>query len=240
MTPGYILSADGSPFEDQDVAAMKRETLAHEFGEAFEVVEHPTGAWAVVRSTDPAPRTIPEAGHPTDPVPIAEAVDGAIPEGPGDVLTRVRSAGGRARPEGYRNTEPAVGVERRLFSAGEHKERLDKSSAPDSDDRARMSRVLDRVHARFIEAVTASRGERLVATPEVAFCRAFRVGEEAVELGLADDLCTLANAIDRVGGAYLRDFTPRRSVLERLSDHIAIRVSGLPGLQTAPRPTCPA
>ena len=235
MTPVYILSADGSPFEDQDVAAMKRETLAHELGEAFEVVEHPTGGWAVVRSTNPARRTTPEAAHPTESVPIAEVVDGAIPEGPGDVLARVRSAGW-ARPEGHRNTQPAVGVERRLFSAGEHKDRLYMSSALDRDDRARMSQGLDRVHAQFIEAVTASRGEGVVATPEVAFCVALRVGEEAVEPGLADDLCTLANAIDRVGGAYLHDFTPRRSVLEYLSDQIAIHVSGLLGLQTAPRP----
>ena len=130
----------------------------------------------------------------------------------------------------------AVGVERRLFSAGEHKDRLDMFSALDSDDRAKMSQVLDRVHAQFIKAVTASRGERLAATPEVAFSGDFWVGEEAVELGLADDLCTLGNAIDRVGGAYMRDFTPRRSLVERLSDQIAIHVSGLFGLEVAPRP----
>ena len=107
MTPEYMLSADGSPFEDQDVTAMKRDILAREFGEAFEVVEHPAGRWAVVRGADPALQAAPEAAHPTDPVPITGWVDGAIPEGPGDVLARARSAG-RARPEGRRNTEPAV------------------------------------------------------------------------------------------------------------------------------------
>ena len=109
-------------------------------------------------------------------------------------------------------------------------------SALDSDDRARMSRVLDRVHARFIEAVIASRGEHLAGTPEVAFSRDSRVGEVAVEFGLADDLGTLANAVDRIGGAYMRDFTPRGSLLERVSGQIAIHVSGLLGPQTAPRP----
>ena len=107
MTPEYMLSADGGPFEDQDAAAMMRDILARKLGEAFEVVEHPTGGWAVVRGADPSPQAAREATHPTDPVPIAGLVDGAIPEGPGDVLARSRSAG-RARPEGHRNTELAA------------------------------------------------------------------------------------------------------------------------------------
>ena len=107
MTPEYMLSADGGPFEDQDAAAMMRDILARKLGEAFGVMEHPTGGWAVVRGADPSPQAAREATHPTDPVPIAGSVDGAIPEGPGDVLARSRSAG-RARPEGHRNTEPAA------------------------------------------------------------------------------------------------------------------------------------
>ena len=38
MTPEDMLSADGSPFEDQDTAAMKRDMLARAFGEAFQLV----------------------------------------------------------------------------------------------------------------------------------------------------------------------------------------------------------
>ena len=237
MTPGYILSADGTPFEDQHAAAMQHDMLARELGEAFKLVEHPTGGWTVVRGADAALQATPESAHPTEPVPIAEAVQGAMPEGPGDVLAGARSAG-PARPEGHCNTEAAVGVERRLCSAGEHKGRLDMSSALDSDDRARMCQVLDRVHAEFIEADTASCGERLAETPEVVFCGDFRVGEERVELGLAEDLYTLASAFDRVGGACPRDFTPRRSLMERLSDRTAVHVSGL--LADSPAPDVPA
>ena len=129
-----------------------------------------------------------------------------------------------------------VGVERRLFTGGEHKDRLDMFSALEDDDRTKMSQVLDRVHAQYIGAVTKSRGPRLAGTPADLFSGDFWVGEEAVELGLADELCTLADALEDLGAAYMRDFTPRGSLLDRVTDRLAIHVAGRVRLHATPRP----
>ena len=109
-------------------------------------------------------------------------------------------------------------------------------SALDNDDREKMARLLEAVHAQFIDAVIASRGERLTGTPEVVFSGDLWVGEEAVTLGLVDELCTLGHALDELGAAHTRDYTPRRSLLERVSDELAIRAAAMLALGAAPRP----
>lgn len=84
----YILAAGGQPFQDWDAANLKRRTVARELDdEAFQVVRHPHGGFAIARD---------EAGsdeeRDNDRVDAAEAVEFAsvyeVPEAPGDVLTR--------------------------------------------------------------------------------------------------------------------------------------------------------
>ena len=129
----------------------------------------------------------------------------------------------------------SVGVEPRLFSAGEHKTRLSMFSAVDGEDRAKMQQLLDRVHAQFSSAVASSRDGRLAAPPEVLFSGDFWVGEEAVKLGLADSLCTLTDAIDSLGATHTRDFSPREDFFDRITDQIAIRAAELMSPHQSPQ-----
>ena len=129
----------------------------------------------------------------------------------------------------------SVGVEPRLFSAGEHKTRLNMFAALDGEDRAKMQQLLDRVHEQFSGDVALARDGRLTAPPETLFSGDFWVGEEAVELGLADELCTLTDAIDALGASYTRDFSPREDLFDRLTDQIAIRAAELMSTHQSPR-----
>ncbi len=130
----------------------------------------------------------------------------------------------------------AVGIERRLLSSGPHKDRLDIFSALDADDRDKMTGLLGRVHDQFIEAVMARRGERFTVTPEVLFSGDFWVGEEAVHLGLVDELCSLEQALEALGATYTRDFSPRPSLFDRMSEEIAVRAAGLLRLNAGTTP----
>ena len=130
----------------------------------------------------------------------------------------------------------SVGVEPRLFSAGEHKTRLNMFSAMDTDDRAKMHSLLARVHAQFVGAVQSARDGRLVGAPEELFSGDFWVGDEAVELGLADELCTLTDALGSLGAAYARDFSPREDFFDRITDQLAIGAAELLQAQHAPPP----
>lgn len=128
-----------------------------------------------------------------------------------------------------------VGVEPRLFGSGEHKTRLNMFSPLDGDDRDKMQDLLAHVHAQFVGAVQRAREGRLAAPSEVLFSGDFWVGEEAVEMGLADELCTLTDAIGRLGATQARDFSPREDFWDRVTEQIAIRTADLMSTHSVPR-----
>jgi protease-4 len=77
--------------------------------------------------------------------------------------------------------------------------------------------MLDQIHKQFIDAVKAGRGKRLKETPET-FSGLFWTGQQAVELGLADQLGNLDFVAREVVKAEdLVDYTRRDNVAERLA-----------------------
>lgn len=112
-----------------------------------------------------------------------------------------------------------LGVERRIFAAGEHKVRLDMLKPVSDEDKAKFERTLAQLHRNFIEAVKAGRGDRLKASDDVLFNGDFWTGTEALELGLVDGIATpdmaLAEAFD--GATRVRDYTPTRGLLSQLT-----------------------
>ena len=81
-----------------------------------------------------------------------------------------------------------LGVERRLYTAGEHKVRLDPFSAENPDDRAWLEKLQKDVHGFFKDRVKTSRGKRLKATQKKAFSGDVWLGPEALEMGLIDGI----------------------------------------------------
>jgi len=117
---------------------------------------------------------------------------------------------------GFTGLMEKLGVERRLMTAGENKGFLDPFSPQTEAQRAYAQTMLDQIHRQFIDVVKAGRGQRLKETPEM-FSGLFWSGQQAVELGLADQL----GSVDFVAREVVKaeevvDYTRRDNVAERL------------------------
>jgi signal peptide peptidase SppA len=88
-----------------------------------------------------------------------------------------------------------IGVERRLYTAGEHKAMLDPFLPEDPDDVARLKAIQREIHAIFIGLVKKSRGTRLKGADDLLFTGEYWAGETAVSLGLADGVGDLRSTL---------------------------------------------
>ncbi len=78
-----------------------------------------------------------------------------------------------------------LGIERRVYTAGESKVILDPFQPEKPEDVARLKAIQEEVHDHFIDIVRARRGDVLKDSGEV-FSGMFWSGKKAVALGLAD------------------------------------------------------
>lgn len=118
---------------------------------------------------------------------------------------------------GFTGLMDKLGVERRLLTAGENKGFLDPFSPQTDKQKAYALAMLDQIHQQFIAAVKAGRGKRLKETPEL-FSGLFWSGQQAIELGLADQLGNLDYVAREVVKAEdIVDYTRRDNVAERLA-----------------------
>jgi protease-4 len=118
---------------------------------------------------------------------------------------------------GFTGLMDKLGVERRLLTAGENKGFLDPFSPQTEKQRAFAQAMLNQIHEQFIAVVKAGRGKRLKETPEM-FSGLFWTGQQALELGLADQFGSLELvARDIVKAEEIIDYTRRDNVAERLA-----------------------
>jgi len=126
---------------------------------------------------------------------------------------------------GFTGTMEKLGVERRLYTAGEHKGTLDPFSPENPQDVAHMNGLLKEVHQQFINAVKDGRGERLKISDDM-FSGLFWTGERAKTMGLVDEFSSSsAVARDVVGQEDLVDYTPSQNLLDRLMDRLGASVA---------------
>lgn len=122
---------------------------------------------------------------------------------------------------GFDNILRRVGIERRLFTAGEHKAFLDPYTPVRKDDVARARTILNDTHRHFIDAVLESRGSRLRGEQKMLFNGDFWTGEKALALGLVDGIGDLPSVLKAVFHVeYTRDYTPVPSLFERLQERL--------------------
>lgn len=127
---------------------------------------------------------------------------------------------------GFTGVMDKVGVERRLMTAGENKGFLDPFSPQTEKQRAFAQAMLNQIHQQFIAVVKAGRGKRLKETPEM-FSGLFWTGQQAIELGLADQLGTLEFvAREVVKAEEIIDYTRRENVAERLAKKFGAAIGG--------------
>lgn len=128
----------------------------------------------------------------------------------------VGSIGVVSRSFGLAGLLDRLGVERRLYTAGEHKARLDPF-LPEKDEDVQWLRDLQsQLHGQFVDWVKSRRGEKLSATTEL-FDGEVWTGDKAVELGLVDGVGTMREVVaKRFPDAEVSTVEPRKPLLARL------------------------
>ncbi|TPE50430.1 S49 family peptidase [Amaricoccus solimangrovi] len=122
---------------------------------------------------------------------------------------------------GFQDFIARHGIERRVHTAGTDKSMLDPFRPERAEDVARLEGLQAVIHRNFIDQVRSRRGALL--REDGLFTGDFWLGEQAIELGLADALGHLVPTMKALYGEKVRfqPMAPRRPLLRRL---------GLPGV----------
>jgi signal peptide peptidase SppA len=147
---------------------------------------------------------------------------------PSSILGSIGVVGGSF---GFQELIKKIGVERRLYTAGEHKATLDPFLPENPDDVARVKTLQREIHAIFIALVKQSRGARLKGTDDVLFSGEYWAGETSVTLGLGDAIGDLRSVLRARYGDKVR--TPVIAPSAGLLSGLLGRRSGA-GTTTAP------
>lgn len=125
---------------------------------------------------------------------------------------------------GFTGTMDKLGVERRLYTAGENKGFLDPFSPERAEEVEFWEQVLTTTHKQFIDQVRQGRGDRLKKDDHL-FSGLIWTGEQALELGLIDGLgSTSYVARDIVGKQDLVDYSRSESALRELIGRLGVSV----------------
>lgn len=144
-----------------------------------------------------------------------------------DKASLVGSIGVTAASFGFVETLEKLGIERRVYTSGEHKAFLDPFQPQKDSETQFWQSVLGTTHQQFIDSVKKGRGERLKwqEHPEL-FSGLVWSGEQALELGLVDALGSSSMvAREVIGERTLVDFTVEDSPFDRFAKHFGSSVA---------------
>ena len=141
---------------------------------------------------------------------------------------------------GLEQAADKLGVERRVFTAGENKDLMDPFSPVKPSHRKHVQTMLDDIHQQFIAAVKKGRGNRLKVDghPEL-FSGLFWTGERAMDLGLIDGLMSPGQVVREVVGEeemlnYSASRSPMEEFIRRFGVSIGEGVATQLGLSASP------
>jgi serine protease SohB len=122
---------------------------------------------------------------------IACAADEIICD-PSSIVGSIGVVGGSF---GFSKLIDKLGIERRLYTSGDHKAMLDPFLPEKPDDVERLKSVQREIHEGFIDLVKQSRGTRLKGQEKTLFSGEYWTGSKAIEFGLADALGDLRGTL---------------------------------------------
>lgn len=121
---------------------------------------------------------------------------------------------------GFTEALEKLGIERRVFTAGENKAMLDPFSSLAEDNVKHLRGMLEDIHQQFINVVKEGRGDKLDNDAEL-FSGLMWTGAQSVELGLVDDLASASEvAREVIGAEEIIDYTIRENYLDRFARQI--------------------
>ncbi len=121
---------------------------------------------------------------------------------------------------GFVDAMKKLGVQRRLYTAGEHKGFLDPFTPEKKADKEHIQKMLASIHAQFIDVVKKGRGKRLKESPNL-YSGYVWTGEQSVAMGLIDGLGSSSYvAREIIGAEDIVDFTPKPSYLDQFAKQL--------------------
>ncbi len=134
---------------------------------------------------------------------------------------------------GFPQALQKLGIERRVYTAGEHKSTLDPFLPEDEHDVARLKAIQQDIHHMFIGLVRERRGERLSGSDDTLFSGEYWVAKTAKDLGLIDQLGDVRSVLrERFGDNVMMPLVPaERSLFGRRAQGVSgISPEGLFGI----------
>lgn len=142
-----------------------------------------------------------------------------------DKASLVGSIGVISSSFGFVDSLEKLGIERRVFTAGESKAFLDPFSPMKDADKEFWRGVLSVTHKQFIEQVKKGRGDRLKSSDKV-FSGLIWTGEQALDIGLVDGLgSTGFVAREVIGQENIVDFSVKRTPFQEFADRLGMAVA---------------
>jgi signal peptide peptidase SppA len=110
-----------------------------------------------------------------------------------------------------------IGVERRVYTAGEKKMMLDSFQPENPDDIARLKAIQKTIHQEFADLVRDRRGKKIEAYEAQLFTGEFWAGRQALEFGLIDGIMDLRTKMREIFGekVQLRLVSGERGLFRR-------------------------
>lgn len=121
-----------------------------------------------------------------------------------DASSIVGSIGVISASFGFDKAIERLGIERRVYTAGQNKNALDMFRPEDPDDVARLKALQRDVHDVFIGVVKDRRAGKLTGPDTELFSGAFWSGSKALEYGLIDGISDMRSKMREVFGDKVR------------------------------------
>jgi ClpP class serine protease len=117
-----------------------------------------------------------------------------------------------------------LGIERRVYTAGTNKARLDPFSPEKPEDVVFAKDLMEKLHVRFKDWVRDRRGRRLKVPDDSLFDGGYMLGEQALTVGLIDGHASVDDLVRQLGGdrARQRRIAPRRPRLSLRLPRLAV------------------
>ena len=151
-----------------------------------------------------------------------------------DKASIVGSIGVRMDNFGFVDAMKKLGIERRTLTAGDNKALFDPFAPVDETAKLHLQTLLDDIHQQFITAVTTGRGDKLKTDTEGLFSGLIWTGEQAMTIGLVDELASASYvAREVIGQEDVIDYTLQDDLLERLAGRLGASMAQMLGKDAA-------
>jgi signal peptide peptidase SppA len=141
-----------------------------------------------------------------------------------DNFSIVGSIGVVSASFGFEKMLKKIGIERRVYTAGDNKRQLDAFLPAKPEDIRRLKELQLDIHADFIALVKRSRGKRLNGSDKSLFNGEYWLAERAMKYGLIDGIGDLRGTLQKRFGKHV--LTP---LIAPPSGFFARRIPGMSG-----------